>query len=440
MFKSRQIGHERARRRGSTRPAYSLDPLETRRLLAAYFVSPNGNDANPGTAEAPWKTLQRAAEVVIAGDQVTVRAGTYAGFDLQTDGTPKRRIVFAAEPGAVINDRNPRTPDGINLEGADYITIEGFQVQNTAGTISRAGIRSVTNTGVILRGNVCDSNGRWGIFTGFSEQIVIENNETSRSGLEHGIYHSNSADNPVIRGNRSWGNRGCGIHMNGDKSMGGDGVISGALVEGNIIYDNGRAGGSGINGDAIQRSVIRNNLIYNNHASGISLYRIDGGAGASKNLVINNTILMADDARWCINIQGGSTGNVLRNNVLCNANSRRGSISISADSLEGFASDYNVLVDRLSATDGERVMSLDAWQKIVGQDAHSFLAIPSQLFVDFARADFRLSKASPAIDTGSATQAPASDLGGVDRPQGTSIDIGAFERSTEHPKAAPAPE
>ena len=48
-----------------------------------------------------------------------------------------------------------------------------------------------------------------------------------------------------------------------------------------MIYDNGRGGGSGINCDGVQNSLIRNNLIYNTHASGISLYRIDGGGGST---------------------------------------------------------------------------------------------------------------------------------------------------------------
>ena len=55
--------------------------------------------------------------------------------------------------------------------------------------------------------------------------------------------------------------------MNGDVSLGGDGIISNALVENNVIYDNGLGGGSGINCDGVQDSVIRNNLIYNAHAS-----------------------------------------------------------------------------------------------------------------------------------------------------------------------------
>jgi len=61
----------------------------------------------------------------------------------------------------------------------------------------------------------------------------------SRSQAEHGIYVGNSGDRPVIRRNVVWGNNANGIHMNGDLSQGGDGIISGAIVEGNIIHDNG---------------------------------------------------------------------------------------------------------------------------------------------------------------------------------------------------------
>src|SRR4029453_17768498 len=93
-----------------------------------------------------------------------------------------------------------------------------------------------------------DLNGRWGVLTGFSDDLLIEDNEMSRSVAEHGIYVSNSGDRPGIRRNHVWGNSGNGIHMNGDLSQGGDGVISGAVVEGNLIHGNGRTGGSGING------------------------------------------------------------------------------------------------------------------------------------------------------------------------------------------------
>src|SRR5438477_84620 len=84
--------------------------------------------------------------------------------------------------------------------------------------------RAVTDDHVTIRGNTCDNNSTWGIFTAFSNDVLIENNVASRSQTQHGIYVSNSGDRPVVRGNTIWGNYACGIHMNGDATMGGDGI------------------------------------------------------------------------------------------------------------------------------------------------------------------------------------------------------------------------
>lgn len=415
-----------ARSRDRRRLTLRVEQLETREVLSSFFVATTGNDAAAGTSAAPWRTLQHAADVVQAGDSVTVRVGTYVGFDLRTDGTAASRITFQAEAGVAINARNARTPDGINLEGADYVTIEGFALNG----LPRAGIRSVLNQHVTIRNNTADSNGTWGIFTGFSDDLLIENNVTTRSVAEHGIYVSNSGDRPVIRNNLIWGNRGNGIHMNGDLSQGGDGLISGALVERNTIYDNGRGGGSGINADGVQSSRIQNNLLYNNHASGISLYRIDGAAGSKNNIVVNNTVVQAADGRWALNIQSGSTGNTVYNNILYNNHSFRGSIDVSQDSLPGLTSNYNAVMDRFTTNGGNSVLTLAQWRSATGQDANSIIATPSALFVSVAGNDYHLSATSPAIDRGTATLAPTTDRDGNPRPSGGGWDIGAYERQT----------
>jgi hypothetical protein len=396
-----------------------------------YYVSPTGSDSSDGSAATPWKTIQHAADNVLAGDTVIVRPGTYAGFilgwDFPQDGTPSQPILFQAEPGVVIDSPNSETPDGINLEGASYIHIEGFTIQNGAGNIDRAGIRSVTNTNAVIRGNKVDGMGTWGIFTGFSENVLIENNETSRSVSQHGIYVSNSADNPVIRGNRSWGNNQCGIHMNGDLSQGGDGIISGALIEANMIHDNGTGGGSGINCDGVQSSVIRNNLLYNNHASGISLYAIDAADGSKNNVVVNNTIIEAADGRWAINIRDGSTGNTVLNNILFNNHSWHGSISISADSLPEFWSDYNIVESSFTTDDGDSVLSLSQWQGQTGQDMNSLMTSPASVFLNIGANDYHLSAISPAVDKGTPVASVVTDIEGNQRPQGSAWDIGAYE-------------
>lgn len=400
-----------------------FEGLESRLPLATFFVSPAGNDAQSGMADAPWQTLQTAANRVQAGDTVVVRAGNYVGFDLRRDGTAASPIVFRADPGAAITQRNPVTPDGINLEGADFITIDGFTVNG----MPRAGIRAVENEHVTIRNNRLDQNQKWGIFTGFSDDLLIEGNIASRSVEQHGIYVSNSGDRPVIRNNSSWGNYANGIHMNGDASMGGDGIITGALVENNVLYENGRGGGSAINADGVQGSIFRNNLIYSTHASGISLYQIDGGGGSANNLVVSNTVLVAADGRWALNIVDGSTGNTVRNNILYNQHSFRGSINIDAASWPGFTSDYNAVMDRLTPNDGGTIQTLAQWQTTTGQDQHSLVATPAQLFVAPSTFDFHLLAGSPAIDAGTPNFAPATDLAGAARPSGGGFDIGAYE-------------
>jgi hypothetical protein len=49
-------------------------------------------------------------------------------------------------------------------------------------------------------------------------------------------------------------------------------------------------------------------------------------------------------------------------------------------------------------------------------------------FADPERFDFRLHPQSPAIDAGLAEGAPPTDIAGTARPQGTGIDLGAYER------------
>ena len=388
-----------------------------------YFVSTTGDDGNPGTQQQPWRTLQHAADAVAAGDTVFVLPGAFAGFDLRRAGTPDQPITFSAQPGTTIDQDNPVTPDGINLEGVSYVVVEGFEVMGA----TRAGIRAALCHHVTIRGNRTDLNGKWGIFTGFCDDLRIEANQCSRSALEHGIYVSNSSDRPAIRGNLIWSNHGNGIHINGDLSQGGDGVITGAVVERNIVFDNGAGGGSGINADGVQDSRFQNNLLFQNHASGISLYRIDGGAPSSGNQVLHNTVLQASDGRWGLNIRDASGGNTIYNNIFYNLHSFRGSISIDADSLPGTVSDHNAVMDRFTTDGGDTILSLAAWRAATGLDLHSILSTPAALFADWLQADYHLAPGSPAIDLGTAALAPPADLEGTPRPIGPGYDAGAYE-------------
>ena len=178
-------------------------------------------------------------------------------------------------------------------------------------------------------------------------------------------------------------------------------------------------------------SIFRNNLLYNNHASGISFYAIDGAHGSSNNKVYNNTIVMAPNARFVVNIPDDGVapapvGNVIENNILYTPDSFHGSVLIAASNVSGFHSDYNVVVGHFSDDNGNTSIPLNQWEAL-GFDLHSVVATPAQLFVDPAHNNYQLKNGSPAVDRGASLLDVPTDILGVRRPQRLGWDIGCYE-------------
>jgi len=51
--------------------------LITYPLFSQIYVAPDGSDSNPGTIDKPLESIQKAQELVSAGDTVFIRGGTY---------------------------------------------------------------------------------------------------------------------------------------------------------------------------------------------------------------------------------------------------------------------------------------------------------------------------------------------------------------------------
>ena len=393
-----------------------------------YFVSNSGSNSNNGlTSATSFLTLQHASDQTVAGDTVFVANGTYVGFDHRnTNGTMANPIVFKALGNNVlINASGPIRDDGINIENADFIVIDGFITNNMIGTGN--GIRIVLSDNCVVRNCRCDNNAERGIFTAFTDDILIEYNVCTNSLDEHGIYVSNSSDRPIIRYNECYGNNNIGIHMNGDASAGGDGIISDALVYGNILHDNKLA--AGINMDGLENPTIYNNLIYNNHnAQGIALFQGNGAIVTSGAKIFNNTIIVPSDGRWGILVRdGANVGTQIYNNIIINQHAWRGCIAV--ESTASFTSDYNILNDKMSASGDGSTITLAAWQAL-GLDAHSILAgTLASLFVDSAANDYHLLSSSQATNAGTnlVNAIVSDDLEGTPRPLQTGYDIGAYE-------------
>ncbi|MEI8063206.1 MAG: NosD domain-containing protein [Verrucomicrobiota bacterium] len=293
------------------------------------YVAPNGLDTDAGTQDKPWRTIQHAAEQAKPGDIVVVRAGIYEPFHTMRSGTAEKPIIFQAEANVIVGPPGGLRPsektaktlaelyrlDNIHVRFCDYIIIEGFQVQRAA----RCGICVVDSRGVVLRNNIVSDARVFGILTGFAVEVQILNNKTFGTLEQHGIYVSNSRserNNPVIRGNESYANNYTGIQVNGDCKSGGNGSITGAIIENNIIHDNSSKGMSLI---SMSDSIVQNNLIYNNGktsgAGGIHLTdEKDCGRPSSGNVIVNNTI---DEPNITgIRLTDGAVDNIIFNNLL----------------------------------------------------------------------------------------------------------------------------
>ena len=400
---------------------FALDAFSAR-----YIVSPSGNDTSAG---GPWKTLQKAASTAVAGDSVLVENGTYKGFVCDAkSGTSTKRIVFKAinKGGATINaplgTGSEGSNDGIVIAGQSFITIDGFEVTGAP----RAGISIIgmnddgsDATDNIIRNCWSHNNGGTatagrhdGIFTGFARNITIENN-TVNNNSEHGIYVSNAADNPVIRGNISHDNKANGIQINADLSTGGDGLISNWLIENNVVYAN--TGSAGINLDGVIKGILRNNLLYNNAKAGITLFQGDGTEASHDNVIVNNTVYNPNGSRAALQVADGANNNVVFNNILYSGSGA----GLEVQTVTGLVHDYNLV----SKYDGATASS------------HESSPAESGLFANISSSDYKLSGNSGALNSGIATlsgkSAPSTDILGNPRPAGAAFDRGCYEMLTQ---------
>jgi hypothetical protein len=402
-----------------------------------YYVSASqGDDKNPGTAAAPWKTIQQAGAVVGPGDTVIVQQGTYDGPIFGWDsppcqddplcvvaGTSAHPILFEADPSApagsvVIAAKNGQNDSGFDLEpDCDYVDIVGFTVNNAgtastpAGSIQKAGIAVSGCTGNQILDNTVDGvSGIGGILVDTATSVVVRGNtltNTQGTGTTgHGMYVSGSSVGVQVLFNVLHDNAYVGIHVNGDVSEGLPGVVKNVVISGNLIYKNGQ---NGINADGIESSTIANNVIYANARNGIELYQIDAYGGSTGNVIVNNTI---DQSM----VSGGYAISIAQ----CQYDNQSsqptpaGCSTSSADTSTGNIAFNNVMFGGAGATSTVSSADLSTSKNITTATAG--------LFVNSAAGNYTLAADGPGIATGVAT------FGGAQAPSAgnSTYDIGAF--------------
>jgi hypothetical protein len=176
----------------------------------------------------------------------------------------------------------------------------------------------------------------------------------------------------------------------------------------------------------MQDSLIQNNLIYNNGRNAVRAFAIDAAQGPKNLRIVNNTLVVPSGSGWPIKLTEDLGGHTIFNNIVISNGSNR---SIAVGNLN-FQSNNNVVNGGFSLDGDSTIVNLSAWQA-AGHDLNSLVSTSAALFTNPGSADFTLKAGAPAANSGVASfnsvSAPAADILGIARPQGSAHDIGAYE-------------
>lgn len=392
------------------------------------YLSPGGDDSAEPVDGAVFQTFKAVLPHLWMGDTLIVKKGVYeGGFNIRRGAHPDAPLTIIGEEGAIIKGSGDQD-DAIILNDCEYVIIDGLSVTGA----KRAGIYLDHGKNIIIRNCHAYDNGRWGIFTNHTSDFILEGNECSGSRDEHGIYHSNSGDDFIIRNNIVHSNAANGIHLNGDPAYGGDGVIQRGIIENNIIYNNGTRGGAAINMASVQDVIVRNNLIYHNKSAAITFYQDHGTISqrSQRALIINNTIYFEpDQGRSPVFASMTAKDYAVFNNIIVSGQLKT-MLEINAIDLPTIFSDHNLydnvdtdkallrydgswtnpegLINHARMVQGfyersyirhrKELSSLEDWRRISGNDHNSLFESPG--FVSLEDRDFSLRADSPAIGIG----------------------------------------
>lgn len=439
---------EQSETTGSTKGGGSTSALRT------IYVSGNwGSDesTNPFSSSTPYKTLQKAASITQAGDEVLVMNGTYTPSTTNTDsntpvlkvttsGTSSNYIVFKAYPGAtpVIYSSGRRwVAVWIN---ASYIKFEGIEVKgnnanllladakaaeqnhragggdyarysefNTTGITVGGQANSSTNPHHIeVRNNKVHHTPGGGIAVERADYVTVDGNTVYNTSwftmygtsgisvLAPSNYNTATGYKMWITRNKSYGNK---------TQVPYQASSTGSLSDGNgIIIDvnDGTLSTTNYTG----KTLVENNISYLNGAGGVHVYK-------AKNVdVFNNTTYMNEQVLAYANINANQANNIrFRNNIAYAKSGGKANGLFNGSTGGNVTFDYNVYYNG-SVTSG---------------GANSQTANP--LFVNPSAGDFWLNTGSPAINAGmsSSLSGTGSDIRWQTRLKNGRIDAGAYE-------------
>ncbi|MEH2249921.1 choice-of-anchor D domain-containing protein [Nostoc sp.] len=407
--------------------------------MTTFYVSGTGNDKSNGLSQGgAFRNLQKAADLVKAGDTVYVMNGTYTSpyanilSIADKHGRADAPITFTALPGQTpVLQANGKNWQAISITGSTYVVIQGLtlvgnrdnltlkyaleQKDNlnnpaTSGsgifvTVSSNNPSSHSSHITISNNNVSKFPGA-GIGTALADYITVENNVVSGNSWyspygTQGItmLHLWNSDNNttdykvIIRGNTSFDNKSLVPWKAAGEITEGHGIMLDTSYVGNVAYTG--------------KALISNNLTYNNGGAGIQIFKGENPVDIVNNTIYQNSKVLSDGEIF-LNVAKNVR---VYNNILYGSQ---------GESLIFNNKSTNLTFNNNLAYNG--VFNVTGSGNILNKNP---------LFVNPANRNFSLQPGSPAIDAGSnAFNSITKNIPQDGDGNGSVvIDIGAYEAS-----------
>ncbi|MGU9546037.1 right-handed parallel beta-helix repeat-containing protein [Bacillus cereus] len=336
-------------------PAFALSHNNVS-SITNYYVSPTGNDLNPGTLDQPFATIQKAADVAKQGSTVYIRGGSYnQKVHVTSSGISGAPITFQnyQDEKVILDGSTVKLEDDglFTIENKNYIQVKGLEFRNL-----KSNKTSETPIGIYITGagsnieiknnyihhietNVKNGNAHGIAVYGTSSDpqnnlnhIGIDNNEIEnlKLGLSEAIAVNGNVDSFEVTNNKVHDNNNIGIVLIGHEGVSPVASLDQArngVVRNNIVHHNSSINNTsyneysadGIYVDGGKEIVIEQNQSYENDL-GIEVASEHAGKSASQITVrdntISNNILSGIAIGGYDSQQGYAENNTITNNVI----------------------------------------------------------------------------------------------------------------------------